>query len=38
MSYGVWKSSFEIDGCDNWRWELNLKGERIPLVDDRLFT
>ncbi len=117
MSYGVWKkrgkgwSSFEIDGCDDWRWDripesrrkhlrkramkegmnfplgldpsyvvwyigqidrgrtvvsvntmsdhclyiafrgeeekekalrangsLNLKGERIPLVDDRLFT
>jgi hypothetical protein len=27
MSYGIWKkrgkdwSSFEIDGCDDWRWE-----------------
>lgn len=27
MSYGVWKkrgkgwSSFEIDGCDDWRWD-----------------
>lgn len=37
MSYGVWKkrgkdwSSFEIDGCDDWRWERMPEGRRNHL-------